>query len=142
MIRKFAIYAVFAAAVFCAGFQLGTERTARAAANRVFELRTYHCNEGKLPNLLARFRDHTTEIFRKHGMTNIGYWIPLDEPASRDTLIYILAYPDRESAKKSWDAFQHDPEWNKVRTESELGGKIVNKVDSVYMTPADFSPIK
>jgi hypothetical protein len=142
MIRKFATLAAFAAAVFSAGFWLGSERTARADANRVFELRTYHCYEGKLPNLLARFRDHTTEIFRKHGMTNIGYWVPMDEPASKDTLVYVLAYPDRESAKKSWDAFREDPEWKKVQTESELGGKIVKGVDSVYMTPTDFSKIK
>ncbi len=142
MTRNVALLAASAAAVFSLGFWLGSERTARADANRVFELRTYHCNEGKLPNLLARFRNHTTGIFEKHGMTNVGYWIPMDEPASKDTLIYVLAYPDRDSAKKSWADFVADPEWKKVQTESEKDGKIVNKVDSVYMTPADFSKIK
>src|SRR4051794_11581508 len=101
MILKFALLAGFAAALISGGYWLGSARIAHADANRVFEVRTYHCNEGKLPNLLARFRDHTTALFEKHGMTNIGYWVPTDEPASQDTLIYVLAYPDRESAKKS-----------------------------------------
>lgn len=116
--------------------------TAIPAADRVFEMRTYHTYEGKLPNLMARFRDHTTKLFEKHGMTNIGYWVPQDEAKSKNTLIYILAYPSREAAKKSWDAFRTDPEWVKVRDASEANGKIVEKVDSVYMTPADFSKIK
>ncbi len=109
---------------------------------RVFELRTYTCYEGKLPDLLARFRDHTMRIFEKHGMTNIGYWVPQDSPASQNTLIYILAHPSREAAKKNWDAFRNDPEWQKVQKESEANGKIVSKVESVFMDPADFSPIR
>jgi hypothetical protein len=109
---------------------------------RVFELRTYTCYEGKLPDLLARFRNHTMRIFEKHGMTNIGYWVPQDSPASQNTLIYLLAHPSREAAKKNWDAFRNDPEWQKVQKESEANGKIVSKVESVFMDPADFSPIK
>jgi len=109
---------------------------------RVFELRTYTCYEGKLPDLLARFRNHTMRIFEKHGMTNIGYWVPQDSPVSQNTLIYILAHPSREAAKKNWDAFRNDPEWQKVQKESEANGKIVSKVESVFMDPADFSPIK
>ena len=109
---------------------------------RVFELRTYTCNEGKLPDLLARFRNHTMQLFEKHGMTSIGYWVPQDAPASQNTLIYILAHPSREAAKKNWDAFRNDPEWQKVQKESEANGKIVIKVESVYMDPADFSPMK
>ncbi len=140
--RKLLLLGAFAGAVFSSGYWLGAARTAQADANRVFELRTYHCNEGKLPNLMARFRNHTTKIFESHGMTNIGYWVPMDEPASKDTLIYVLAYPDRESAKKSWDAFRNDPVWKQVQSDSEKDGKIVAKVDSVYMTPADFSKIK
>jgi hypothetical protein len=116
--------------------------TVSAADNRIFELRTYHCYEGKLPDLMKRFREHTTKLFEKHGMTNIGYWLPTDEPASKNTLIYVLAFPDRESAKKSWDAFRKDPEWIKVRDASEANGKIVEKVDSVFMEPADFSKLK
>jgi len=109
---------------------------------RVFELRKYTCYEGKLPDLLARFRNHTTRIFEKHGMTNIGYWTPQDAPDSQNTLIYILAHPSREAAKKNWDEFRNDPEWQKVQKESEANGKIVIKVDSVFMDPTDFSAIK
>jgi hypothetical protein len=112
------------------------------AAERVFEMRTYYTLEGKLPDLLARFRNHTTKLFEKHGMTNIGYWVPQDEPRSKNTLVYILAYPSREAAKKAWDAFRQDPEWIKARDASEANGKIVEKVESVFLTPADFSKIK
>jgi hypothetical protein len=111
-------------------------------ATRVFEIRTYTCNEGKLPDLLARFRNHTVQIFEKHGMTSIGYWVPQDAPLSQNTLIYILAHPSREAAKKNWAAFQSDPEWQKVQKESEANGKIVNNVVSVFMDATDFSAIK
>src|SRR5260370_4295183 len=75
---------------------------------RIFELRTYTTNEGKLDALQARFRDHTMRIFQKHGMTNVGYWVPEDKP---NTLIYIISHPSREAAKQNWDAFRADPEW-------------------------------
>lgn len=116
-----------------------------AATNRVYELRTYTTEPGRLPALLARFRDHTVKLFEKHGMANIGYWVPQDEPAKQNTLIYVIAHKDRDAAKKSWDAFRADAEWTKVRTASEApenGGKIVTKVDSVYMDPTDFSKLK
>jgi hypothetical protein len=109
---------------------------------RVFELRTYTCNEGKLPDLLARFRNHTTRLFEKHGMTNIAYWVPQDSPAHENTLIYVIAHASRDAAKKNWDEFQNDPEWQKVRNDSEANGKIVSKVESVFMDAADFSPMK
>jgi hypothetical protein len=109
---------------------------------RVFEIRTYTTEPGKLPDLLKRFRDHTTKLFEKHGMTNIGYWVPTDEPRSKNTLIYILAHASRDAAKKSWDGFQHDPDWIKVRTASEASGKIVAKVESIYADPTDFSAIR
>ena len=109
---------------------------------RVFELRTYTCNEGKLPDLLARFRNHTTRLFEKHGMTNIAYWVPQDSPAHENTLIYVIAHASRDAAKKNWDAFRADPEWQKVQKESEANGKIVSKVESVFIDPTDFSPMK
>jgi hypothetical protein len=128
------------------GFWLGrgtpSEAAATAAKNRVFELRTYYTNEGKLPDLQTRFRDHTTKLFKKHGMTNVGYWVPQDDPKKQNTLIYILAYDSREAAKKSWADFAADPEWKKVRDASEVNGKIVNKVESVYMDATDYSPMK
>jgi hypothetical protein len=112
------------------------------AENRVFEMRTYTTVDGRLDALLTRFRDHTTKLFEKHGMTNIGYWVPQDAPLSKNTLVYILSYPSREAAKKSWDAFRADPVWQKAQKESEASGKIVDHVVSVFMDPADFSKIK
>ena len=113
-----------------------------AADNRVFELRTYTTLPGKLPDLLARFRDHTTKLFEKHGMQNIGYWVPKDAPRSENTLIYLLAHSSRDAAKKSWDAFRADPDWQKAAKASEANGKIVDKVESVFLDPTDFSKIK
>jgi len=113
------------------------------ADNRVFELRTYVCNEGKLDALRARFRDHTIRIFARHGMESIGYWIPQDPERSKTTLIYIIAHKSREQATKNWAEFRADPEWQKVAAESEKNGKILAKSpESVFMDPADFSQIK
>jgi hypothetical protein len=112
------------------------------AQNRVYELRTYTCNEGKLEALKARFRDHTIEIFNRHHMESIGYWVPQDGEKSKTTLIYILAHPSREEAAKNWKEFSSDPEWKKVSADSEANGKIVNHVESVFMDPADFSKLK
>jgi hypothetical protein len=108
----------------------------------IYELRTYTAKDGKLENVIARFRNHTTRLFEKHGMKNIGYWVPADAPASQNTLIYILAHKNREAAKASWDAFRADPDWVKVKTESEANGAIVDKIVSVFMNPADFSKLK
>src|SRR5262249_1003598 len=105
--------------------------------------RTYYANEGKLEALKKRFREHTCDLFKKHGMTNVGYWVPQDEKDGKnDTLIYILAFPTREAPKKSWDPVRADPEWQKVRAESEKDGPLVKKVVSVYMDATDFSPLK
>jgi hypothetical protein len=109
---------------------------------RVFEIRTYYTHPGKLDALNARFRNHTVKFFEKHGMTNVGYWVPMDPPQADNTLIYIVAHKDREAAKKSWDAFRKDPDWLKVRTESEAQGPINTKVESVFLTPTDYSPMK
>jgi hypothetical protein len=125
--------------IILAASLLATTALTMSAADRVYELRTYHTLPGKLDDLITRFRDHTTRLFEKHGMTNIGYWVPADQP---NTLIYILSYPDRDAAKASWAAFQKDPDWVKARTASEANGKIVEKVDSVYMNPTDFSKLK
>ena len=115
---------------------------AQAQNKRVFELRTYHTLPGRLPALQARFRDNTMRIFERHGMANIGYWTPQDAPASENTLIYIIAHASRDAAKKSWDEFRNDPEWQRVAKASEADGKIVEKVDSVFMDSTDYSPMK
>ncbi len=112
------------------------------AQTRVYELRTYTCYEGKLEALKTRFRDHTIKLFDRHNMKSIGYWIPQDPAKSKTTLIYILVHPSREAADKNWAAFRADPDWVKAKAESEAAGPIVEKVDSVYMTPADFSQLK
>lgn len=131
----------FAAGVFMTYTMIHTQE-ASAASNRVYELRTYYTLPGRLPALQARFRDHTTKIFEKHGMKNVGYWVPQDAPKSENTLIYVISHESREKAKASWDAFRKDPEWQKVQKASEADGKIVEKVESVYMNPTDYSPLK
>jgi hypothetical protein len=117
-------------------------RAADAPKERVFEMRTYHTFDGKLDALHARFREHTNKLFVKHGMELVGYWTPTDGDAAKNTLVYILAYPSREAREKSWKAFSADPEWKAVREASEKDGKIVAKVDSVFLKPTDYSPIK
>jgi hypothetical protein len=112
-----------------------------AKSDVVYELRIYHANEGKLDALLARFRDHTVAIFNRHGLKSVAYWTPTDEPLKGRTLIYILKHPSREAAMANWKSFHDDPEWVKVSTESEKNGKLVEKVDSTYMTLTDFSPV-
>ena len=105
----------------------------------VYELRVYHAAEGKLQDLLKRFREHTTKLFEKHGMKNVAYWVPTDEPAHSNLLIYILEHPSREDATKNWQAFRDDPEWQSVRDKSEVNGKLAEKVDSTFMALTDFS---
>lgn len=112
------------------------------AADRVFEIRTYTTLPGRLDALHARFRDHTMRIFEKHGMANIGYWIPQDSVRSRNTLVYIIAHASREQAAKNWSDFGKDPEWQRVAAASEADGKIIEKIESVFVSPTDYSPIK
>ena len=107
---------------------------------RLYELRTYTTLEGRLPALHARFRNHTLKLFEKHGMRNGMYWTPMDEKRAANTLIYVVSHESLEAAKKSWAAFDADPVWCKVLAESEKDGRIVKKVESVFMTLTDFSP--
>jgi hypothetical protein len=117
-----------------------TSFSAAQTPGSVFELRIYLCYDGKLPDLLTRFREHTTRLFEKHGMKNIAYWTPTDDPIKDKTLIYVLSHPSREAATANWKAFVDDPDWIAVRDKSEATGKIVEKVDSTFMTLTDFSP--
>ena len=132
--------------IFAAGFAVGhlwqPASVQAQSANRVFELRTYTTPEGKLSNLNARFREHTMRIFDRHNMKSVGYWVPQDAPNSSNTLIYILQHANREAAKKSWADFQADPEWVKVSADSQVNGRIVSKVVSVFGDPTDYSPMK
>src|SRR4051812_4780477 len=110
---------------------------------RVFELRTYYTNEGKLDDLHKRFRDHTCTLLTKHGADVIGFWTPTDDKDGKGgKLVYLLGFPSREAAKKCWDEFGKDPEWQRVREESHKNGVLVKKVDSVFLEPTDYSAIK
>lgn len=138
---------VYSVALLTIGVALGrfvaTPATLNAQSSaRVFELRTYTAPDGKLADLHKRFRDHTLRIFQKHGMTNVVYLSPQDAPQSQHTLVYLLAHSSREAAKKSWDAFRNDPEWKKVASESQVNGPIVAKVESMFLDPTDYSPMK
>lgn len=128
---------------FLAGRASGPDPVALAAQNtRVFELRTYTTHEGKLDALHARFRDHTMKFFEQHGMKNVGYWVPQDPARSQNTLIYLLSHDSREAAKASWAAFSSDPGWQKAKADSEAAGRIVSKVESVFLTPTEYSQLK
>jgi NIPSNAP len=140
----FALYSVVLLALGALLGRAADDRSAVAAqaGPKVYELRTYTAPPGKLDALHARFRDHTLRIFQKHGITNVAYFRPTDAPASEQQLVYLLAYPSRDAAKTSWDAFRNDPEWKTVASESQKDGPIVAKVDSVFMTATDYSPMK
>ena len=132
--------------VFAGGFALGglvQPRVVNAQSDRrVFELRTYTSPEGRLGDLQARFRDHSVKLLEKHGITSVGYFVPQDAPASQNTLIYLLAHKDRESAKQNWAAFQKDPDWRAAFQESQKNGTLTTQVLSVFMNPTDFSQLK
>jgi len=146
-IVKNALRALVLLAVFLGGAAFGRRMVTPGAAHaedggRVFELRTYTAPDGKLDELHARFRDHTMRIFEKHGMTSVGYWVPQDSVLSKNTIVYILAHDSREAARRSWAAFGQDPEWRKVARESEANGRIVERVESRFLEPTDYSPLK
>lgn len=106
----------------------------------VYELRVYHAYPRKLQSLLARFRDDTMRIFAKHGIKSVAYWTALDEPQRSSTLYYMLEHPSREAAAANWKEFQDDPEWQSVKGKSEENGKLVEKIDSTFLTLTNFSP--
>jgi hypothetical protein len=111
---------------------------AQSTDTRCYEMRIYYPAPGKMPDLLSRFRNHTTKLFEKHGMTNIGYWVPIDKPDS--VLIYVMAYPSKEARDISWKNFMNDPQWQQVAKESEINGKILTKIENKFMKSTDFSP--
>ena len=110
--------------------------------NRLFEMRTYVANDGKFADLHRRFREHTNRLFVKHGMQLVGYWTPADGPDKDNTLVYILAYPNREAREESWKAFMADPDWQAAYKASHANGPLVKKVVSQFLAPTDYSAIK
>ena len=133
-------------AVFAAGLGVGVvldnPAEARAASGGIYELRTYTANEGKMDGLLNEFRGYAARIFERHGMQNVGYWVPTDAPLSENTLIYILQHDSREAAQESWDAFRTDPEWRAAFEELNRDGRLAASVESVFLAATDFSPLQ
>lgn len=122
--------------------RLMTPAQVSADANRVYELRMYHTAPGKFGDVVKRFKDDTRPVFDKHGIKSVGYWLPEDEPNKDKTFIYIVSHPSREAATKDWKEFREDPEWTKIVARTEANGKLVEKIDSIYMDPTDFSKLK
>jgi|SRR5215472_12387888 len=112
------------------------------SSQHVYELRVYHVNEGKMEALIARFGDQTDAIFKRHNMKSIGYWRPEDAPYSENMFVYILEHPSREEARRNWAEFQVDPEWKKVKADSETNGPLTSRMDSYFMDPTTFSALK
>ena len=140
---KFSIgLAIFAAGVLAGNFIQFNSIAAAQSSERVFELRTYTTKPGRLDALHARFANHTIALLERHGMTNIGYFVPQDAPLAENTLIYVLAHDSREAAKASWAAFVADPEWPKVRDASIQDGEIIESIESVFMDATDYSMLK
>jgi hypothetical protein len=124
---------------FAALALLALAAPAVGADDRLYELRVYYAAPGKLDALHARFRDHTLKLFEKHGMTNLGYWVPLGENPEHK-LVYLLSYPNAEARKKAWSGFGADPEWKKASAASEKDGKLVAKIEQYHLTATDYSP--
>ena len=125
------------AVMFC----FNSLRGANATPRHVYELRLYHVHDSKMDALKARFGDHTDAIFKRHNMKSVGYWVPEDAPESQNLFVYILEHPSRKEAEKNWASFQADPEWQKVKTESEKNGPLVDKIDHYFMDPTSFSAL-
>ena len=130
MLKKTNTFMALLAALFVSTI-FGLESAQAEEKNRLFEIRTYYANEGKLDALKARFRDHTVALFKKHGMTNIGYWVPVDNKDNK--LVYILAFPNKEARKKAFQGFVNDPDWKAAYKASTKDGKLVKKIDSEFL---------
>lgn len=114
--------------------------THAATDTRCVEMRTYYAAEGKLDALHNRFRDHTCKLFEKHGIANLGYFVPVGDNPERK-LVFFIAYPSRAERDARWNAFFNDPAWQKAYKESEANGKLVTKAETVYLTATDYSPL-
>ena len=143
-VQAMRLKSVFVLTTLLAAGTLGAAPAPDAAAGgRVFELRTYTTAPGKLDALNARFRDHTIALFKKHGMEVVGFWEPLDKEAGAgEKLVYVLSHASRAAAEASWKAFREDPAWVKVKADSEVNGPLTTKIESVFLAPTAYSPLK
>ena len=143
MFRETGVLVVVTVTAFLAGAFVNPRTDAEAQAmNHVYELRTYTASDGNLDELLARFRGGEIDLFHKHGMESVGYWVPQDEPLSENTLVYIVRHDSREAANASWSGFGGDPEWHAMRDESEANGRLTSNVLRQFLIPTDFSPAR
>ena len=133
------VISLAAGAVIAAG--LVHVRQVRADNSHVFELRVYHTVPGKLPALETRFRDTTSKLLAKHDLKVVGYWVGEDAAGGDDTFIYMVEHASRDAAKKNWGEFLADPEFQEV-IKAEQAEKLVDKVETTFMRPTDFSPMK
>jgi NIPSNAP len=137
--RAIALLSVTAGALMIARFAHMDH--VRADSDRVFELRIYHAVPGKVPELEARFRDIYSKALARHHLQVVGYWEPEGAAGWDNTFVYLVAHSSREEAKKNWDAMLADPEVQEA-IKAEETNKLVEKIDRIYMRPADFSPMK
>lgn len=140
MIKKYSAILCFVVTAFIAGMSFQAQTAAQAQNSKVYELRTYTTLEGRLPALLNRFGGGEIDLFIKHGMTSVGYFVPDDVELAENTMVYVVAHDDREAAAASWAAFGADPEWQKMSAESQEDGRILANIENVFLNPTDFSP--
>jgi hypothetical protein len=143
MFRTYGITTALVAVAFGLGlFAGGAVRVDAQRTTRVLEVRRYTANTGKLDELVKRMRDAETALFEKHGMKGVFYSVAAEAPDSQNTFLYVLSHASREAAKKSWDDFRNDPVWKSLRETSEANGPLVGKVETIFVSPTDFSPLK
>jgi len=144
-LMKFNVHVALSLVVLLSAVVLGTQLSLSSAEEKkdskplMYELRTYTTADGRLPALHKRFSEHTMQIFEKHGMQNVIYWVPADQ---ENTLVYVIAHKSQEAADASWAAFRKDPEWQKAYKASTADGKIVTKVVNQFLTATEYSPMK
>lgn len=131
----------FTCLAIVAGVMVQVGPSVLAQENMVYEMRTYTVAPGRLPALLKRFSEGEVDLFIKHGMKSIGYWIPDSDELGDNTLVYMLAHESREAAAASWKAFGSDPLWPPMRAASVADGPIVTNVENMFLNPTDFSPL-
>ncbi len=110
--------------------------------SRIFELRTYYAEADRLGDLERRFTDHTVALFAQHEIEVLAFWRPTDGPGADSTLVYLLAFPDRVAADTSWEAFRADPDWQRAKDASEVDGPLVARIESVFLAPTAYSPLR
>ena len=142
MIRRYEVVLGMVVVAFVAGASVDEVPAVETQSSQVYELRIYTTAENRLGALLQRFGGGELDLFHKHGMQSVGYWVPDDAPTSANTMIYMLAHESREAAAESWQGFLDDPAWKTMYAESIADGPIVTDIESTFMNPTDFSPVQ